>query len=478
MTNRRIVLLVLLVLSVLAGGCSVLGGGGYTVAAHFSRTFNLFPGSAVRVLGVEVGKVTDVTISPDDSTATVTLVIDRGVQLPSDVNAHIIQGALLGERIVELEPAYTGGSALADGATIPVDRTTVPAEFDEVLESLNNYLEDLPPDEMARLIHNAAGTIDGLGTTMGTTLDATAGAVAALRDSSGDLVALSGRLADLNETLATRDQQIGTMIQDWQALVGVLSRERGKLDAALTQTARMTTELRGVLDQHADALANDIESLTRFGRTLGRNIDQIDLLLEGQSELYRGAQRVFNMDKNWLPLVNHSESMGEVLSDRMQSRLAGLCERLSLDQCANPDFWKGDVPDQLCMPPLIPCDGAPSTPELPSELPSQLPSELPSGLPGGGGDGGDGGGPGLPGGDGSGGGLPGLPGAGSSIGSALPAAAPTGDRPDTPARMATVSEVLARAVARVPELGPALEDLAREQRLEDGLTPQLRRVIR
>ena len=477
MTRTRAALALLLVLAVVASGCSLLGGGGYTVSAHFSRTFNLFPGSTVRVLGVEVGKVHNVTVSPDQSTATVDLVIDDGVKLPANVNAHIIQGALLGERIVELEPAYTSGPTLKDGATIPVDRTTVPAEFDEVLESLNNFLEDLPPDEMQRLIHNAAGTIDGLGTKMGKTLDATSGAVSALRDSSKDLVTLSGRLADLNETLATRDQQIGTLIEDWQSLVQVLSNERGKLDDALTQTARMTTQLKGVLDDHATALESDIESLTRFGRTLDRNISQIDLLLEGQSELYRAAKRVFNMDKNWLPLVNHSSSLGDVLSDRMQKRLAGLCERLGLDQCANPDFWKGTVPDQLCMPPLIPCDGAPSPPELPSEPPteipteitSELPSAIPTGLPLSPGDGTSGSG---------GGGLLGVPSVGG-IGRALPAAAPSEDGQAPNTHVATVSEVLAAAIARVPELGPALEQVARERHLvEQGLSPRMRRVIR
>ena len=53
----------LLTLALSTTACGVFGGdGSYEVRAEFARTYNLFPGSPVRVLGVEVGKITDLHV--------------------------------------------------------------------------------------------------------------------------------------------------------------------------------------------------------------------------------------------------------------------------------------------------------------------------------------------------------------------------------------------------------------------------------
>src|SRR5437868_1332486 len=99
------------VAGVLLSGCSFGGEGG--------RTFPLCPGGRVRVLGVNVGHIGSVQDSSGDRAVDVTFQIDdSSVRLPSDVNAAIVPASLLGERYIQLFPAYDGGGALGDGATI------------------------------------------------------------------------------------------------------------------------------------------------------------------------------------------------------------------------------------------------------------------------------------------------------------------------------------------------------------------------
>lgn len=347
-----------LALALLVSGCGVLGGDDtYAIRAEFDRTFNLFVGSEVRVLGVKVGTVDDIGFTPQDRWVTVTMSVRDDVRLPADVTARIVQGALLGERFVQLDPPHTEGPQLQADATIPRERTGVPAEFDEILSSLNSFLEDLPPDEVARLVRNAATVVDGRGEQLGQTIDDVAVAVEVLRDNDEEVVALASRLADLNEALATRDAQIGRLIEDWNAFLAELAAERDRIDAALEGVADLSAELGDLLAAHRGDLTSDIRTLTRIGRTAQRNIDRLDLLLLGQSELYRHAQRVFDFEKNWLPLVNHSQDLERIFADRLTNRLSRLCDELGLPECADPAFWEDGMPQQVCLAPLAGCPG-------------------------------------------------------------------------------------------------------------------------
>lgn len=349
-----------LVLALAGSACGVLGAGDREVGAEFARAFNLFPGSDVRVLGMNVGQVADVTAIEGTGVVTTRLRIAGDVDLPADVRAHVIQGSLLGERFVELEPAYTGGPKLAPGATIPLERTTVPAEFDEILESLNDVLVAIPPDELARLIRNTAALVEGRGDRIGQTLDDVAGAVAALVEADDDLVGLIGQLADLNATLATRTGGIERTLDDYASLMALLADERRTIDAAVSEVAATVLELRTVTEQHAGELDETVEGVTRLGRTLARNLDEIALTLEGQSELFRHAERVFDEEKNWLPLVNHSDDLGRMFQDRLTERFVGLCIRLGREDCAEAAWWEEELPASVCVPGILACRESPT----------------------------------------------------------------------------------------------------------------------
>lgn len=346
-------------LALVTAGCAVLAADDpYEVEVEFARTFNLFPGSPVRVLGVEVGSVKDLSVAPGDESVTATLLIDPDVELPAEASALIVPESLLGERYVQIDPPYTGGETLAAGATIPRERTSVPYEFDEVLDSLNQFVGGLEPDEVGRFVSNVAEVVDGNGESLGRTIDNARTAIGVLRENDDEIVALAGRLADLNETLATRDEEIGAILEDWNAVATAIVSERGDLSAALDGLVRLTAELGEVLTDHRADLQRDVEALTRVGRTANRNLDQLSLAILGGAELFRHAERVIDRDQhNWLPLVNHFDDLGRELAETLVFRLEGLClaSGLSPQECEQiplEDIVGGDV----CLPGVIPCD--------------------------------------------------------------------------------------------------------------------------
>ena len=360
--------ILLLVLALVASGCALVpGNNGYTVTAELSRSYNLFPGSPVRVAGIEVGTIADVSVPEGAQHVAVELRLDDGTEVPEDSTAVVVPETLIGERYVQLSP-YEGGPTLADGATIPLERTLVPFEFDEVLENLNQFVGGLDEDEVGRFVANFAEVLDGQGDQLGRTIDQAHEAIGVLKDNDQELIELASRLADLNETLATRDQQLGRVIEDFDTLASSLVDDRADIDQALTGLVRVTDELAGLLETNRVRLEEDIATLTRVGRTAQRNLDYLSLGILNASELFRHAERVIDREKNMLPLQSQVEALIPQLTDNIIFRIQGICLAAGLDE----DLCAFELIDDLvgglvCAPPIIPCRGEDGEEAIPLE---------------------------------------------------------------------------------------------------------------
>ena len=113
----------------------------YEVKAAFRDASGINAGSPVRIGGVEVGEVQSVEhTSPGARSATLTLAIRKsGLPIYDDASAKIRPRIFLeGNFFVELAPGTARAGELDDGATIPVDRTASPVQFDQVLSALQS----------------------------------------------------------------------------------------------------------------------------------------------------------------------------------------------------------------------------------------------------------------------------------------------------------------------------------------------------
>lgn len=77
---------------------------GYTVHANFSQTGGLVIGSDVRISGVRIGSISDMSLDSETYLAKVTMSIDPSIKLPEDTVAKISSEGLLGGNYMALEP--------------------------------------------------------------------------------------------------------------------------------------------------------------------------------------------------------------------------------------------------------------------------------------------------------------------------------------------------------------------------------------
>ena len=86
-------------------GKFTFGAHTYPLKARFTNLGQLRPSAPVKIGGVTIGNVEDITLDPAKFDAVVTLAIDdRYKDIPTDTSAQILTGGLLGESYVGLQP--------------------------------------------------------------------------------------------------------------------------------------------------------------------------------------------------------------------------------------------------------------------------------------------------------------------------------------------------------------------------------------
>jgi phospholipid/cholesterol/gamma-HCH transport system substrate-binding protein len=224
--------------AVIAVAFLLFGGDddGYRVTAYFQSSGALIKGNAVRVGGQQVGKITDVQLA-DNGQAAVEMRIDRFAPLRYGTTATIRAPSLPGvaNRFVALSLAPRSQPSIADGGTLPADRTTSAVELDELFDAFDVRTRR----GLQQIVHGSARVLEGRTTQAAASLDYLAPAlansdafVAELIRSRAELRGVVRDTADLVSTLARRRVQLTNLVTNSNAVATPVAEH----DTALTQT--------------------------------------------------------------------------------------------------------------------------------------------------------------------------------------------------------------------------------------------------
>src|SRR5207248_2603145 len=119
----------------------------YVLNANFSNAANVKPGAAVRIAGVPVGTVTDVTAAdPATHIARVKMEIeDKGLPIHRDAELKLRPRIFLeGNMFVDVQPGSPESPVLKSGGTIPAAQTSSAVQFSQLLSIVqSNTRQDL-----------------------------------------------------------------------------------------------------------------------------------------------------------------------------------------------------------------------------------------------------------------------------------------------------------------------------------------------
>ncbi|MGZ4449388.1 MAG: MCE family protein [Nocardioides sp.] len=256
-----------------------------TVTAHFPRAVSIYPGSDVRILGVNVGRVTAVT--PEGNSVRVDMQYDAKYHVPADAKAVIVTPTLVADRFVQLTPAWSDGDELmADGADIALPDTGVPVEFDRIYASLRDLSVALGPNGVNKdgtlnhVLAASAKNLGGQGRLGNQMIRRLSEAATTFGQGSGDLFATVTQLAKFSQVLGHNDALVRAFIRDLAGVSGSLVTERVQLQRALGAVAHAVGTVRTFVHGNRKALVTDLEKLTRVMQTINSEKGSIDDALQ------------------------------------------------------------------------------------------------------------------------------------------------------------------------------------------------------
>ncbi|EHI12233.1 virulence factor Mce family protein [Mycolicibacterium thermoresistibile ATCC 19527] len=232
-----------------------------TVTAQFDSAAGLYVGNVVAVLGMPVGKVTEIT--PKTNYVEVTFTVDKDVKVPADVQAVTLSNSILTDRQIELTPPYRGGPTLQDHDTIGLNRTRTPVEFARVLDVLDKLALSLRGDgkgggPIADVVDAGAAIVDGQGRQMKDALGELSNALRLSADrgelTRDQLTTIVRNVSSLAEAAARNDELLREFGSSVRAMSQILADEKLGSGTTGRKINEVLTHAGEVLQTHRETI--------------------------------------------------------------------------------------------------------------------------------------------------------------------------------------------------------------------------------
>ncbi|MEK6443891.1 MCE family protein [Pseudonocardia sp. T1-2H] len=233
--------------------------------AYFSSSTGIYEDDEVRILGVPVGAIDKIT--PEGRQVRVEFHYDSAQKVPADAKAVIVAPSLVTTRYLQLAPRYVDGPTLADGASIPIDRTAVPVEWDQIKDQLFQLSSQLGPHTgdpngpLADALRVGADTLRGQGKDINQTIAELSSAMTTLANGSDDIFGTVRNLQVFTSALVTSDEQIVEFGQRLASVATTLEQNKEQLGSALSDLRGTVSTVQQFVADNRDRLDGTVDQL-------------------------------------------------------------------------------------------------------------------------------------------------------------------------------------------------------------------------
>jgi len=268
-----------------------------TYVAYFSNTNGIYTGDEVRILGVAVGTVEQ--IDPQPQAAKVTFTVDSEYPVPADVRAAILSPSLVTARAIQLVPVYSGGPKLADGATIPEERTAVPVEWDDLRRQLEKLTDSLQPttkggtSPLGEFINTSAANFRGEGDTARDTVIKLSQAVSALGDHSTDIFSTVRNLQLFVSALTSSSDLLASFNKNLANVTTVMTNTPNEWGQAMQGLDTAVNDLRPFVADNREAIGTTFDHLNAITTALNDSRRDIKQTLHVAPDVFQNFLNIY-----------------------------------------------------------------------------------------------------------------------------------------------------------------------------------------
>jgi len=241
-------LLLLGMLILIFGGFKNFLAETYAIAAHFPNAAGTTEGTPVRLLGIEVGRVKNITLAHDQGGVLMILAIQKSVDIRADAPISIKQEGFIANIYLEF-------SLGTSPAVLPKDGT---ARVEGRVETFAQYVED------------AASALRTMGTNMNARVTEVSDRLVKLADNLNDITGDEQFRKDLKVLAANTGAVTSELKQKLPELIANLNSTATKAQASIEKASELFETYRNLGEelQQTDAIVK--EQVTRQGANLDK----------------------------------------------------------------------------------------------------------------------------------------------------------------------------------------------------------------
>lgn len=315
--------------------------------AYFASVGGLQPKSAVQVSGFKIGEVTDVALDGDK--VAVKFKVDKNIRLGDRTEAEVKSQNVLGSLMMQVIPRGEGKL----GNTIPIERTTPPYMLTDAVTELADTIRGTDTIQLEKSL-----------TTLSEVFSKTAPQVQ---------VAVQG-LSRFSETLNRRDEQLRNLLANAQKSTKVLADRTDQIVSLVNSSNALLGELRAesdALDQISGNISTLSQQLQGFvvenRQTFGPAVEKLNGLLAIL------ANRKLRVQQSVHRIIGFAMSLGESVSSGpfFNAYVANLLPGQFIQPFVDAAFSDLGLDPNVLLPSQLvdPQVGQEATPALPIPMP-------------------------------------------------------------------------------------------------------------
>ena len=260
-------------------------------SAVFTDASRLAEGDTVRVAGIRVGTVTDVSLQSDHEVL-VEFDADRDIKLTSGTRAAIRYLNLTGDRFVDLVDGPGSTKLMPAGSQIPLDRTEPALDLDLLLSGLKPVIQGLNPQDVNALSQSLIQVFQGQESNLDSLLAKTSSFTSTLADDNENIEQVIDNLNTVLGTISKDGDKFADAIDRLEKLISGLSQDRDPIATAISSLDDGTASIADLLTEARAPLAGTVDQLNRLAPNLESGKGFLDGALQRAPGNYRKLARI------------------------------------------------------------------------------------------------------------------------------------------------------------------------------------------
>jgi len=258
-------------------------GGGNTYYASFSEAGGLKVNDEVRIAGVRVGQVREITLA--GNSVRVEFQVDEEAQFGTQSAANIRVKTMLGSMYVDLDPA--GPGQLEEEATIPKARTTAPYDVVEAFTGLANTSERIDTGQLSQSLNTMASFMKDTPEEVQASLRGLSRLSRVVASKDAELNTLLRNTEDVTRVLANRDEELSKLFADGRVLFRAVYERRVAIHRLLVTTSTLSKQISALVAETRADLKPALRQLDSVLDVLRKNQENLDNSLRLMAPFYR-----------------------------------------------------------------------------------------------------------------------------------------------------------------------------------------------